>query len=116
MSKEKSHNLFVYGTLRQGESRNYILGDLPFDIALLLDHKKVSPPELGFPLIIKQQDSKVEGEVYYGLDEELIRKIDVMEGEGSLYHRIMVKVKTADGEMVDAYTYYPSDDLISSHT
>ncbi|MFO8020232.1 MAG: gamma-glutamylcyclotransferase family protein [Promethearchaeia archaeon] len=112
----ETHNLFVYGTLRKGESRNYILKDLPFDVGLLLDYKKVKPEELGFPFIVEDEGSKVEGEVYYGLDEELMTKIDIVEGEGNLYHRIAVKVKTREGELVDAYTYYPSDRLINKYT
>ncbi|MGV9173083.1 MAG: gamma-glutamylcyclotransferase family protein [Promethearchaeia archaeon] len=112
----ETHNLFVYGTFRQGENRNYLLNDLPFDIAILSGYKRVKPEELEFPFIVKEEDAKVEGEVYYGIDEELLSRIDVIEGEGNLYHRIMVKVKTAEGELVDAYTYYPTDRLIDSYT
>ena len=117
MSKENTNrkvnsiNLFVYGTLRQGKSRNYVLKGLDYDVASLPDYKKISPKELGFPFIVKEKGAEVKGEVYYDLDTQLLGNIDAIEGEGNLYHRIEVKVITDKGEEVSAYTYYPSKRL-----
>jgi len=108
-------NLFVYGTLLHGQNRNYVLENLEFEKATLLKHRKVFPPALGFPFIIYDEDSEVLGEVYYNLNAELITTLDLIEGEGSLYHRIVVEVRTDQGEIVQAYTYYPSDLLLNKY-
>jgi len=113
---ERVKNMFVYGTLRHDKSRGHVLGALEYTEATLPNHKKVSPPTLGFPFIVQDESSEVQGEVYYNVSNDLIRQIDMIEGEGSLYHRIVVEVETEDGKHVKAYTYYPSERLIESYT
>ena len=108
--------LFVYGKLQHGQSRNYILRELKYEKATLLDYKKLEPLSLGFPFIIKDNKSSVEGEVYYGVGQSLINQIDMIEGEGNLYHRIIVNVNLEDGREEEAYTYYPSEILIKNYT
>jgi gamma-glutamylcyclotransferase (GGCT)/AIG2-like uncharacterized protein YtfP len=108
--------LFVYGTLQHGQSRNYILRGLKYEKATLLNYRKLEPQSLGFPFIIKDDDSSVKGEVYYGVGESLINQIDMIEGEGKLYHRILVVVNLEDGNETEAYTYYPSKMLIKNYT
>ncbi|MFX1498471.1 MAG: gamma-glutamylcyclotransferase family protein [Promethearchaeota archaeon] len=110
-----NNNLFVYGTLQYGQSRNYILNGLKYEKAVLLNHRKVSPPSLNFPFIVQQNSSEVEGEIYYGLDKNLIKQIDVIEGAGSLYYRVLVKVKLNNGTELKAFTYYPSENLIKHY-
>lgn len=113
--KIEQKNLFVYGTLQHGQSRHNVLEGLKYEKARLLKHKKVSPVSLGFPFIVIDEESSVQGEVYYGIDEDLLRTLDLIEGEGSLYHRIGVEVITENGEKVQAYTYYPSDILLNKY-
>jgi len=108
--------LFVYGTLQHDQSRNYFLRGLKYEKATLLNYKKLEPPSLGFPFIIKDNNSIVKGEVYYGVGQSLINQIDMIEGEGNLYHRIIVIVNLEDGREEEAYTYYPSDILIKNYT
>ncbi len=112
---EKTNNMFVYGTLRHDQSRGHVLQGLQYKEANLLNHKKISPPTLGFPFIIENDSSEVKGEVYFDVDRDLIKQIDMIEGEGSLYHRIIVEIRTENGERVKAYTYYPSERLIRSY-
>lgn len=112
---EKCDKLFVYGTLQHGQSRNYILRGLKFEKAALLNYKKLEPPSLGFPFIIKAENSNVKGEVYYGVRQFLINQIDMIEGEGNLYHRIIIKIYLEDGREIEAYTYYPSKMLIKNY-
>jgi gamma-glutamylcyclotransferase (GGCT)/AIG2-like uncharacterized protein YtfP len=112
-NQNQSKNLFVYGTLQHGQSRHHVRENLKYDNATLPNHKKISPSSLGFPFIVFDEAYKVEGEIYYDIDEELIKTLDLIEGEGSLYHRIIVEVFTEDGSKVQAYTYYPSDILIN---
>jgi gamma-glutamylcyclotransferase (GGCT)/AIG2-like uncharacterized protein YtfP len=112
----KIDKLFVYGTLQYGQSRNYILRGLEFEKATLFNYRKVIPPSLGFPFIIREKSSIVKGEIYYGLAPILINQIDIIEGEGELYHRIKVKVVLENGKEVVSYTYYPSEILIKKFT
>ena len=74
--------IFVYGTLQHGQSRNYVLKGLKYEKAILPKYRKLEPPSLGFPLIIQDHNSNVEGEIYYGVDQSLINQIDIVEGEG----------------------------------
>ena len=113
---KEDNNLFVYGTLQQGQSRNYILKGLKFKKATLLNYRKVEPPSLGIPFIIRDINSIVEGEVYYQVTNFIINQIDMIEDEGKLYHRILVTVDLEDGNKVEAYTYYPSEILIKNYT
>jgi len=112
----KCDKLFVYGTLQHGQSRNYILGGLKYEKGTLLNYRKVEPPSLGFPFIIHDDDGSVEGEIYYGVGQSLINQVDMIEAEGKLYHRILLKVKIKDGSETEAYTYYPSEILIKKYT
>lgn len=115
--REECDRLFTYGTLQSGYSRNYLLEGLKFKKAILPDHRKVAPPELGFPFIVQDEIFHVIGEIYFGLKQSHWTQIDLVEGEGSLYHRILVEVKTIpkDRNFV-AYTYYPSNDLIEQYS
>ncbi|TFG01273.1 MAG: gamma-glutamylcyclotransferase [Promethearchaeota archaeon] len=112
---QKLNNLFVYGTLQHGKSRNYILKDLSYEKTILPDYKKVEPQTLGFPFIIQEEGSIVEGEVYFKVPDSLLERIDAIENEGVLYHRLLVKVKTIKEKEVEAFVYYPSEDLIKSY-
>lgn len=119
-SKEsKTQNLdkvFVYGTLQSGQSRNYILSGLKFEKATLMNFRKVEPPDLGFPFIVRDNNSEVTGEIYYEVSNSLIYQLDLIEGEGKLYHRIIVKVQLDSGKELKAFTYYPSEILIKNYT
>ena len=112
------NNLFVYGTLMSGRSRNHVLHGLKFEKATLPNHRRIEPPSLGFPFIVRDDanGAKVQGEIYFGASDSLIHQIDRIEGEGSLYHRILVRVETESGKQHEAYTYYPSQRLINSYT
>ena len=108
--------LFTYGTLQSGYSRNYLLQGLEFKKAILSGYRKVAPLELGFPFIVKDQKSSVTGELYFQLTQAHWTQIDLIEGEGSLYHRILVEVKTIPkGLKYQTFTYYPSTGLISQY-
>ncbi|MFW9820295.1 MAG: gamma-glutamylcyclotransferase family protein [Candidatus Thorarchaeota archaeon] len=108
--------IFVYGTLQHGQSRNYILKGLKYEKAILFSYKKIEPRALGFPFIIKDSKSSVRGEVYYNVSKSLINHLDMIEGEGRLYHRIIVRLNLENGNEIDAYTYYPSEILIKNYT
>lgn len=114
---EKCDRLFTYGTLQSGKVRNYLLEGLKFEKAFLPGYRKVTPPELGFPFIIKDSNNKVSGEIYFELKQFHFTQIDLVEGEGSLYHRILLEVKTiSKGIKQTAFTYYPSEGLIEQYS
>jgi gamma-glutamylcyclotransferase (GGCT)/AIG2-like uncharacterized protein YtfP len=115
IKNEKDNKLFVYGTLQHGKSRNYLLKGLEYEKAILLNYKKITPPSLNFPFIIRDDSSRVIGEVYYGLSQNLIHQIDMIEREGELYNRIKVRITLNSGEEVDVFTYYPSNILIEKY-
>jgi gamma-glutamylcyclotransferase (GGCT)/AIG2-like uncharacterized protein YtfP len=108
-------NLFVYGTLQHGQSRHNVLESLKFEKAILPKHRRISPPSLGFPFIIFDESSEVKGEVYFNIDDNLLKTLDLIEGEGTLYLRNIVEVITQKGEKVQAYTYYPSEKLVKKY-
>lgn len=108
-------NLFVYGTLQHGESRNYLLKGLLFEEATIYGYRKIILEHLGFPIIIQDEKSNVNGEVYFDVHQSLLNMLDVVEGDGSLYHRIVVNVKTITKKNYLAYVYYPSKELINSN-
>lgn len=116
IKKQNLDKLFVYGTLQSGQSRNNILSGLKFEKAILMNFRKIEPPTLGFPFIIRDDKSKVRGEIYYEVSNALVNQLDLIEGEGKLYHRIIVKVQLDNGKELDAFTYYPSEILIKNYT
>lgn len=115
LEDKRCDKLFVYGTLQHGQSRNIILKGFRYEKATLFNYRKVIPSSLGFPFIVRDDSSNVEGEVYYSIDESLIAEIDKIEGEGELYYRIIVKVTLINGKEVEAYTYYPSEILVKNY-
>lgn len=104
--------LFVYGTLQHDQSRGSILKNLHFKRAILPKFRKIVPAQLGYPIILKDKDSLVEGEVYFGLDQSLFEKLDIIEDEGNLYHRTLVNIKTQEVDELLSFVYYPSETLI----
>ena len=115
MSNEQPcDKLFVYGTLQHGKSRGHVLKNLKYKKAILPNFRKIVPAQLGYSIILKDKDSLVEGEVYFDLDQSLFEKLDVIEDEGNLYHRILVNIKTLEDEKLPTYVYYPSETLIKT--
>ena len=115
MKKETLDNIFVYGTLQHGQSRNYVLRGLNYEKATLCNYRKIEPENLDFPFILKDEGSEVKGEIYSGVSKELLESLDRIEGEGFLYHRILIEVETVQGKKVQAFTYYPDKKLIKNY-
>lgn len=102
--------LFVYGTLQSGQSRHHLLNGLRYEKATLYGYKKVQPPSLGFPFIIEDPMASVSGEIYFEVTPLQWEELDKAEGEGSLYHRILVEVETTEKWTV--YVYSPARALM----
>lgn len=95
--------LFVYGTLLKGQSNHD---------RYLSDHQYLGDAELpdfalfdltAYPAILPQKDASVRGELYSVTDDDLL-KIDQLEGEGTLYTRKSVCVRS-NGVNLPAETY-----------
>ena len=99
--KEPEHRVFVYGTLRQGESRRGALEEATeiSKSALLIGFKMYHLG--GFPGITQlaegERGKPVVGELYQ-IDEKTLSRLDMIEGhreehpEDSFYRRTMVHV------------------------
>jgi gamma-glutamylcyclotransferase (GGCT)/AIG2-like uncharacterized protein YtfP/cation transport regulator ChaC len=105
------HKLFVYGTLRGGESNHGLLG-APHCVSLLAQVSGfMVDTGFGYPAMI-EGSGKVCGEIYE-IDEETLLRIDALEayyGPGdprNLYERVETAAYTDQGE-VKVMTYVSS--------
>ncbi|MHA1641272.1 MAG: gamma-glutamylcyclotransferase family protein [Promethearchaeota archaeon] len=113
-TENQCKELFVYGTLRHGQSRHYILENYSFKLAILKGYTKIDLENLGFPIIIQKPSAEVEGELYFNLDEDIFKYLDQIEAVGHLYDRILVKVQAMDGNEYLANVYYPTKSFLKS--
>lgn len=101
-----SFPVFVYGTLLQGRSNHGLLEEASyarFETRGRLEDYALY--DLGsYPGIKPWRGEKVLGEVYR-VNLETLKRLDQLEGEGSLYRRRWVRIRTAQGGELDAYAY-----------
>ncbi len=94
--------LFVYGTLKRGGSRHWILEGFPF-----LGRAKAKGfvlYDLGpYPAMVPE-DGLVYGEVYE-VSEEVLQALDWVEGVPFLYRRELIEVIFEDGLSLKAWAY-----------
>jgi gamma-glutamylaminecyclotransferase len=93
--------LFVYGTLRQGKSRQAFLKDSKF-----LGKKKTLPKYnmvslRAFPGLLEEGDQKIVGEVYE-VNDDTLWVVDRIEGHPSFYERKPIEIKG----MKDVQAYF----------
>jgi len=95
--------VFVYGTLMRGHiNHTYYLSKSKFlGEAELAGHAMYNVSS--FPGIVTEQYEKVKGEVY-SVDAETLRKLDCLEGEGSLYIRKIVDLQL-NNETIQGFVY-----------
>ena len=95
--------LFVYGTLLKGQSNHD---------RYLSDHQYLGDAELPdfalfdltvYPAILPRKGASVRGELYHVTNDDL-RKIDQLEGEGTLYTREKIRIRS-NGVNLPAETY-----------
>lgn len=95
-------NIFVYGTLMNGQPAHHYLENARFLGEFILDQYAIY--DLGYyPGIKPDEDHTVIGEVYE-IDADMLPVMDRYEGEGSLYDRVEVSVRNESGT-VSAYVY-----------
>ena len=110
---EKDNNemlVFVYGTLLKGLSNHnsYLSQAKFYSEAVLSDYALY---DLGaFPGIKISIGDKVKGEIYT-INPEILRRLNVLEGEGSLYILKTVEVLTPNETRLSVYTYEYNHDV-----
>lgn len=97
-------NIFVYGTLKKGQSNHFYLDDYGSQFlgeGTLYNHKITEVPGVNFPFILDEScpGCKVEGEIY-AVDPEILNKIDKLEGHPIFYNRQQKKVELRYGKQI----------------
>lgn len=96
--------VFVYGTLMRGNSNNsFYLKDSSFVGKGII--KGYALYDLGsYPGIIPLENEYTKGEVFE-VDDNMIPRLDQLEGEGYLYKRNLVKVQIDNEVLEEVYVY-----------
>ena len=98
------HAVFVYGTLMRGNRAEYLLRGAEYRGRFALDGFGMYQLS-GFPGIVPEPGKLVLGEVYL-VDDAILANLDKYEGEGSLYSRRTVEVKTTENTLsVQTYVF-----------
>lgn len=86
-------NVFVYGTLKRGASRSNVLHD---GGAVFISNTNVYGYMMhrgAFPaVILEEQGSKIEGEMWSSVSPELLEELDNIEGVPNFYHRLPIEL------------------------
>lgn len=107
-----NHLIFVYGTLKRGIHNHSLLADSIYHgegqtvekfRMLLPSFPVILPDENGYP---------VKGELYQ-VDDEVLHRLDRLEGEGYVYHRKPVTIQLSNSEI--AAEIYIGDDVLWAH-
>lgn len=94
--------VFVYGTLmNNGWNHSYLNGQKFLGKAKLDNFEMYNVAS--FPGIVRKENEYVLGEIYE-VDHGTLKKLDRLEGEGSMYKRSLEKVLIND-RVEDAYVY-----------
>lgn len=97
------NKVFVYGTLMKGHGNHrYYLSHSEY-----VGTGEISGYALyavsSFPGIVPEGQERVKGEVYK-VDQDTLKRLDRLEGEGSIYLRKEIEV-TVNGQSLMAWTY-----------
>lgn len=101
--------LFCYGTLQSSLVMKAVTGhEFAGQEATLNNWARFRVRDTEYPGIIPHQDSLVSGKLYWGLSDEVMKKLDAFEGDK--YERVVVQVAKADGSYEKAYVYAIKED------
>ena len=108
--------LFVYGTLKQDNYNNIILGRSKF-LGRGVTKIKLNIKSVGIPIVVapftdsmREMAKPIIGEVYK-VSKGTIAKIDVLEGHPDLYKRFLIDVEI-ENKTFEAYIYlFQQDNL-----
>lgn len=116
LEKKNRFEVFVYGTLRQHETNNYLLKDARCVSRQCWTNGTLYDTGCGYPAMVAGTSIRVYGEVYEVTAEQL-KRLDVLEGyegqgKNNLYDRITQEVHTDFG-IIEALLYVFSDENVS---
>lgn len=96
----------VYGTLKQGFGNHRLIEQTPVAEGIVRGHRLY---ERGIPFLVEDATSDYEVVVeVYDVDDEKLRRLDMLEGHPSCYCRKELDIILADGETTSAWVYqYP---------
>ncbi|MGH4139707.1 gamma-glutamylcyclotransferase family protein [Clostridium sp.] len=102
--------VFVYGTLMSGNNNNEMfLSETKFAGDFIAEGFELY--DLGnYPGIIHSENNKVKGQLYV-INKNILNNLDILEGEGSLYIRELIRVVNDKNESREAYTYVYNQDI-----
>lgn len=105
MPQQQTHNIAVYGTLKQGHGANDMLRDSTL-LGRGLTHVKYIMGDVGYPMITRNDEGRpVVVEVYQNPNWKVL---DRYEGVPRLYERNIIQIQMEDGGIEDAYIYEAS--------
>ena len=96
--------VFVYGTLMKGFGNHVLLKDARYLGTAQLKGYGLYCVTPHYPGIVPQHGDLVKGEVYE-VDNSMIKQLDTLEGEGSLYSRIEKSCTMDTGRAESVYVY-----------
>ncbi|MBM9514691.1 gamma-glutamylcyclotransferase family protein [Desulfogranum marinum] len=108
----KSHNIFVYGTLKRGYSNHRFLADSKF-LGTGKTREKYAMYVSGIPFVIVSEPvSQIHGELYE-VDDQTLYKLDQLEGHPHWYQREQVEIcldnNFSQSSTVTAWIYFNED-------
>ncbi|AZU61898.1 hypothetical protein CHR53_11740 [Neobacillus mesonae] len=108
------HLVFVYGTLRWHESNHHLLFGAECVAQQCWTKGKLYDSNLGYPFLAASEDNKVYGELYQVEDDEMLEKLDELEGyygpgENNYYIRYSQQIHTDKGSY-QAFVYILPED------
>lgn len=104
--------VFTYGSLMCNDIMAAVTGvDLPSDAAVIVNFARYALRGQTFPAMVAEDLARVDGRVYYDVDESALARLDVFEGD--YYQRCSVSVNTSNGTRLEAQAYVLRDVYLS---
>lgn len=106
------YKVFVYGTLKQGYGNwQRLLEGKSVFLGKAVTVSKYTMLDSGFPVLMesgKRETGNVAGEVYE-VDSNVLKHLDRLEGEGSMYDRKLIQIELANADaeaaFIDVHAY-----------
>lgn len=99
------HNVFVYGTLKHGQSNHHLLKDAEFVGRACTVQPYSMHTTGGYPVVFDRPVNNIAGEVYYVNDEQLTR-LDWLEGHPNFFERRQISVDVNGTGILDTVWMY----------
>lgn len=110
------HLVFVYGTLKKGFYNNPYLVYAKYLGEFETSEANYRMIDLGsFPGVVKMSGDETEGYIageLYEVDDNTLKSLDVLEGNGQLYNRALVDIADSDGP-IQAWMYMLLTQMLS---